>query len=75
MRGFAATIRSPSALVGPIHHRMPMILTPIAWRAWRGEEAASEEEFRAPLAVYLAALMPPTPSTSGSATCAPMTPG
>ena len=36
---------------------MPVILPSAAWRAWLGEEAASEEELRALLAVYPAALM------------------
>ena len=53
MRSFAVAIR-PSALVAPIHDRMPVILPSAAC----GEEAASEEEPRALLAVYPAALMP-----------------
>jgi hypothetical protein len=37
---------------------MPVTLPPIAWRACLGEEVASEEELRALLTVYAAALMP-----------------
>ena len=34
----------PNELVAPIHNRMPVILTPKAWRRWLGEDEGDSQE-------------------------------
>ncbi len=37
----------PNAVAGALHDRMPVILAPVAWAKWLGEETASAAELKA----------------------------
>jgi putative SOS response-associated peptidase YedK len=57
LRSFTIVTGLPNALCEPIHDRMPVILPPVAWPLWLGEEAASPAELFALLQPYPAQLM------------------
>ena len=43
--------------MAPIHNRMPVVLSPDAWRHWLGEDEAGAEDLLALLRPYPADLM------------------
>jgi putative SOS response-associated peptidase YedK len=52
IRSFTIITTKPNELCGQVHNRMPVILPPSVWTAWRGEEEADEEPLKMLLAPY-----------------------
>jgi putative SOS response-associated peptidase YedK len=52
VRSFAIVTTTPNELCAEIHNRMPVVLEPVAWRAWLGEEPADSPDLKALLAPY-----------------------
>jgi putative SOS response-associated peptidase YedK len=52
VRSFTIVTTRPNELCAELHNRMPVVLTPDAWPAWLGEQAADVPKLKALLAPY-----------------------
>jgi putative SOS response-associated peptidase YedK len=56
-KSFTIITTEANELIAPVHHRMPVILSPEAWPAWLGETAATPHALKALLVPYPSAQM------------------
>jgi putative SOS response-associated peptidase YedK len=56
-KSFTIITTEANELIAPVHHRMPVILSPEAWPAWLGETAATPQALKALLVPYPSAQM------------------
>ena len=52
VRSFAIITTKPNELCAELHDRMPVVLGPVAWPVWLGEEPAHTRQLKALLAPY-----------------------
>jgi putative SOS response-associated peptidase YedK len=57
VKSFTIVTTEANELIAPVHHRMPVILSPAAWPAWLGETAATPQALKALLVPYPSAQM------------------